>query len=107
MNKIKRLPTLEEARVKSYRELFYQVKNLQSVDSVFQLAPPQVMLNPEAMNYPVFEFTLDEVKDAYLSELENKIACTKDKADFYPHSNANEAIQRVASIFLSLINYLK
>ena len=73
MNKIKRLPTLEEARVKSYRELFYQVKNLQSVDSVFQLAPPQVMLNPEAMNYPVFEFTLDEIEDAYLSELEGKL----------------------------------
>ena len=81
MNKIKRLPTLEEARVKSYRELFYQVKNLQSVDSVFQLAPPQVMLNPEAMNYPVFEFTLDEVKDAYLEEMETRLEYIKSHAD--------------------------
>lgn len=70
MNKIKRLPTLEEAKVNSYRELFNHVKNLPGKDSVLQLVPPHVMVNPEATNYPVFEFTLDEVKDAYLAELE-------------------------------------
>ena len=73
MNKIKRLPTLEEAKVNSYKELFNHVKNLPGKDSVLQLVPPHVMVNPEATNYPVFEFTLDEVKDAYLEEMETRL----------------------------------
>ena len=73
MNKIKRLPTLEEAKVNSYRELFNNVKNLPAKDSVFQIVPPHVTVNPEATNYPVFEFTLDEVKDAYLEEMETRL----------------------------------
>lgn len=84
MNKIKRLPTLEEAKVNSYRELFNHVKNLPGKDSVLQIVPPHVVVNPDATNYPVFEFTLDEVKDAYLLELEDKIKWVKDKSYIYP-----------------------
>ena len=81
MNKIKRLPTLEEVNLNSYRELFNSVKNLPGNDSVFQVVPPHIIVNPEALNYPVFEFTLDEVKDAYLEEMETRLEYIKSHAD--------------------------
>ena len=81
MNKIKRLPTLEEAKLNSYRELFNHVKNLPGNDSVFQVVPPYVMVNPEALNYPIFEFTLDEVKCAYLEEIESGLDYVKNHVD--------------------------
>ena len=110
MNKIKRLPTLEEARVKSYRELFNSVKNLPGKDSVLQVVPPHVMVNPETMNYPVFEFTLDEVKDAYLSELEGKLeevrtaVAAKPKGDYA--SDMAEAQATIYVISNNLEKYL-
>ena len=105
MNKIKRLPSLEEAKVNSYRELFNRVKNLPGKDSVIQVVPPHVMVNPEATNYPVFEFTLDEVKDAYLEEMETRLDYIKSlvnnalpKGDFASDVAEAQAALRIISI---------
>lgn len=84
MNTIKRLPTLEECHEKSYRALYYKIKALP--DKTIQLVPPQVMLNPEVVNYPIFEFTLEEAKDAYLAELETKLEEVFKEVNFRPTS---------------------
>lgn len=60
-----RLPTLEEYRARSYKQMYDELKNSNQTNFVSSNIDKFLVLRK-------FEFTIDQVKDAYLKELEDK-----------------------------------
>lgn len=86
-NTIKRLPTLDEVSYKSYREFYYDCLQYSKADfSVFKTAPDFVLKSPNVIpqgEFKVFEYTLAELKDAYLKELEERLEAIKKDVEYY------------------------
>lgn len=110
-NTIKRLPTLDEVSYKSYREFYYDCLQYSKADySVFKTAPDFVLKSRNVIpqgEFKVFEYTLVELKDAYLKELEEKLEAIKKRAEsMHPSFNYKDAAQKLAMTYLDLQNYL-
>ena len=83
MNLICRLPSLEECGKESYRELYNELKNKESEFDQWRLVPPHIVNNPEIIDYPVFQFTFEEVMQAYIEEMEAKFEAVKKELNGY------------------------
>lgn len=69
--KIYRVPTPEEASVKNYRELYDRFKNIKLKSEKLFFMPNDPKVDLSKIEYPVFEFSVPELKEKLIEEYEN------------------------------------